>query len=1069
MFRGRGGLSNQSMPNVSGNMMGDPMGIVGMNVYSPGMMINPNPMGMGMGMPMGMNMMNHPMGGHYGGMQMHHNPHNIPHLNTSGLYMDPHDDSDLLNSPTGFMKKTAQILYQLPDMNVDKEDFSYGNSGSAASSSTNSGISSVGGAGGFNAAVSRDANGPPSSSAGFFGGSPVQNSLNPQGGLSMSGGSGKPDSGPSPGQSQLPSVTAAQHVPPLSLNTIASQNALLPPDFPHPSPAACGKRKHAELNVAQMLAGAGGSKSGVLRPTVTPVDTSFNKDSPFKFRGGPTSVNFSLPSKTGSNDSLEGEGRASKKSLSIINPEVTGLPGDGTLPANTRSMLPPGRPMTPLTPWDKELKDMENRNKQLQTSFPFPASGQVSTPGGLSVNPTAAGSSVSTLSSPSGLSAYLSTVLNPNLASVTSSANQIIPSTANPLETASVGQSNVYGTGMYSQAVLNTIASFAHSTQDAPVSAPSTATGGLTPFSPSSKSPSFYSPGATVNLTTNTRTMSMLVKSNSSTASAYRSQSHTFSYCVDEEELQLLYAILNIIITNNNNMDGVASLEQFLGSIGDGVNKVISSGDNNAAESKDESVSHSSVSNTGAILRHLLTAPNSPPQSTMVSQQSMGSTSAGLVLNSGKTKFVSRLLNKLFPEGVSLLHVVCSGMTYSSSLSEGIDRDDDDANKADGSAVSDARSTQEIVFGGDYIYSVVKVLLAYGASAHTLDHQFNTCLHVCAQAAGKQIHSFASQGVVPDSQSLQAQPNAQQSGYENTGRLLLSSGCPLNAVNVQGDTALHLATRHGDVKFIELLIGLGCNCHIRNKQAQSALDVACTAAPSKMSNASRLSVRQLMMTLEPRLRTLVLFHDDCLEHSARRATDWEGPDRLQHIMNKLTNTVQANSSAGVVSSSTVPLFADYEVDISNRFDKASVELLERVHSPAYIHLVDSLSRTLQQPTAGPNTTGSTTSNSQDGNNSANGNYFPPPDNLPFTPQIQRSLLKRPEHAVKKSENCDTSFSAGTLNAARRAAGAVAHAIDHILSGRNRNAFCVVRPPGHHAGYEGLLSGASSCGFCIFNR
>lgn len=38
-----------------------------------------------------------------------------------------------------------------------------------------------------------------------------------------------------------------------------------------------------------------------------------------------------------------------------------------------------------------------------------------------------------------------------------------------------------------------------------------------------------------------------------------------------------------------------------------------------------------------------------------------------------------------------------------------------------------------------------------------------------------------------------------------------------------------------------------------------------------------------------------------------------------------------------------------------------------------------------------------------------------------------------------------------------------------MVGRNRNAFCVVRPPGHHAGIQGLLAGGESCGFCIFNN
>ena len=36
-------------------------------------------------------------------------------------------------------------------------------------------------------------------------------------------------------------------------------------------------------------------------------------------------------------------------------------------------------------------------------------------------------------------------------------------------------------------------------------------------------------------------------------------------------------------------------------------------------------------------------------------------------------------------------------------------------------------------------------------------------------------------------------------------------------------------------------------------------------------------------------------------------------------------------------------------------------------------------------------------------------------------------------------------------------------------GRNSNAFCIVRPPGHHAGYNGLLNDSESSGFCIFNN
>lgn len=58
---------------------------------------------------------------------------------------------------------------------------------------------------------------------------------------------------------------------------------------------------------------------------------------------------------------------------------------------------------------------------------------------------------------------------------------------------------------------------------------------------------------------------------------------------------------------------------------------------------------------------------------------------------------------------------------------------------------------------------------------------------------------------------------------------------------------------------------------------------------------------------------------------------------------------------------------------------------------------------------------------------------------------------------------DTSMNPHSLEAARRAAGAVVLGVDLVMTGTLQNAFCAVRPPGHHA-----LSNRSM-GFCIFNN
>lgn len=51
----------------------------------------------------------------------------------------------------------------------------------------------------------------------------------------------------------------------------------------------------------------------------------------------------------------------------------------------------------------------------------------------------------------------------------------------------------------------------------------------------------------------------------------------------------------------------------------------------------------------------------------------------------------------------------------------------------------------------------------------------------------------------------------------------------------------------------------------------------------------------------------------------------------------------------------------------------------------------------------------------------------------------------------------------------RAAGGAIYGVDQVMKGNYKNAFVCVRPPGHHAGTDGLLTTASSCGFCIFNN
>jgi len=227
------------------------------------------------------------------------------------------------------------------------------------------------------------------------------------------------------------------------------------------------------------------------------------------------------------------------------------------------------------------------------------------------------------------------------------------------------------------------------------------------------------------------------------------------------------------------------------------------------------------------------------------------------------------------------------------------------------------------------------------------------------------------------------------------------------------------------MKTAHSLLQNGARVDILSKQYKRPLDVAACGfeddspdGKDRRPSAKLEDIRQARANLlanSPQSRTLLLHHPECLDHVPKSESDWEAPGRVQSIMDRISSAGECDA----LSSKLHP----YEITISSDFDRAPLDLLSRVHSAEYLQFVNELSKDLEKRRKQELVEESEARNSGKSNESGGSSSKVV---VPFTPMVQKQMRYI---EVKEGSHSDTSFSAGSLKAARRAAGAVRHAVD----------------------------------------
>lgn len=299
----------------------------------------------------------------------------------------------------------------------------------------------------------------------------------------------------------------------------------------------------------------------------------------------------------------------------------------------------------------------------------------------------------------------------------------------------------------------------------------------------------------------------------------------------------------------------------------------------------------------------------------------------------------------------------------------------------------------------------------------------------------KQISGFpgkraASQARVPATSSVVAAPAPAEPTEALLTQLLLGTpGIEVDGGNALGQTPLHIACVRGNWPVVRLLLQAGANPQNADKRGFT---------PGQLAHKRGMPIpNDLMPTLgdapesgivppprdlivDPDNSTLVISHELCLLHRTCPPMIRDGSDPPPENVRRLH--VLVDQHEGILRGGE---FANCSWKDEAR--RAAIGDVLKVHDYQYVE------------------------------------------------RISQVIAEIPDHPSAISHlDPDTAISHWTFEAAMRAAGSVCQAVDQVIAGDNRNAFCAVRPPGHHAGPTGIVKCANdpeggSHGFCLLNN